>query len=110
MGTSAGRAARASPVGTAVGGTTFFGLVNTLASGTGGAAFGNGAWATGEHSTAVGHNSYADGDDSAWMTVDWPSLTRTLEVLGRRISEAWAAGSDAASAMAHPDNQMLGGV
>jgi pimeloyl-ACP methyl ester carboxylesterase len=30
--------------------------------------------------------TYADGDDSAWMTVDWPSLTRTLEVLGRRIN------------------------
>ena len=39
-------------------------LLNTRASGTGGSAFGNGAWATGEYSTALGHNSYADGDDS----------------------------------------------
>lgn len=30
--------------------------------------------------------------------------------VNRAIAEAWAAGSDAASAMAHPDNQMLGGA
>src|SRR3546814_1881026 len=32
---------------TAVGGSTFFGLISTEASGSGSAAFGNGAWATG---------------------------------------------------------------
>src|SRR3954447_20651345 len=31
-------------------------------------------------------DSYADGDDATWMTVDWPSVTRTVEVLGRRMS------------------------
>ena len=30
--------------------------------------------------------------------------------VNRAIAEAWAAGSDAASAMAHPDSQMLGGA
>ena len=29
--------------------------------------------------------TYADGDDSTWTTVDWPSLTRTELVLGRRV-------------------------
>ena len=29
--------------------------------------------------------AYADGDDSTWTTVDWPSLTRTELVLGRRV-------------------------
>jgi pimeloyl-ACP methyl ester carboxylesterase len=28
---------------------------------------------------------YADGDDSSWMEVDWPSLSRSLEVDGRRV-------------------------
>src|SRR3954462_9593217 len=30
--------------------------------------------------------TYADGDDSTWMQVDWPALTRTVEVLGRRVN------------------------
>jgi pimeloyl-ACP methyl ester carboxylesterase len=29
--------------------------------------------------------TYADGDDSTWTTVDWPSLTRSELVLGRRV-------------------------
>jgi pimeloyl-ACP methyl ester carboxylesterase len=29
--------------------------------------------------------TYADGDDSTWMSVDWPSLARTETVLGRRL-------------------------
>ena len=29
---------------------------------------------------------YADGDDSTWISVDWPSLTRTETVLGKRIN------------------------
>jgi pimeloyl-ACP methyl ester carboxylesterase len=28
---------------------------------------------------------YADGDDSTWMSVDWPALTRTETVLGKRV-------------------------
>jgi pimeloyl-ACP methyl ester carboxylesterase len=30
--------------------------------------------------------SYADGQDQTWMSVDWPSMTRELLVLGRRIN------------------------
>jgi pimeloyl-ACP methyl ester carboxylesterase len=30
--------------------------------------------------------TYADGDDSSWMSIDWPSLTRTEMVLGRRVN------------------------
>ena len=30
--------------------------------------------------------NYADGDDSTWISVDWPSLTRTESVLGKRIN------------------------
>ena len=30
--------------------------------------------------------TYADGDDATWMDVDWPSLQRTLELLGRRVN------------------------
>jgi pimeloyl-ACP methyl ester carboxylesterase len=30
--------------------------------------------------------NYADGDDSAWMDVDWPSLQRPLVIAGRRVN------------------------
>jgi len=30
--------------------------------------------------------TYADGDDSAWLGVDWPSMISTLEVEGRRVN------------------------
>ena len=50
---------------TAVGGTSFFGLISAEASGTNSSAFGAGAGATGEYSTAVGSLSWADGDDSS---------------------------------------------
>ena len=30
--------------------------------------------------------TYADGDDQTWMSVDWPSMTRRLEVGGREVS------------------------
>src|SRR5215207_4387633 len=30
--------------------------------------------------------TYADGDDATWMAVDWPSLQRPLELLGRRVN------------------------
>jgi pimeloyl-ACP methyl ester carboxylesterase len=29
---------------------------------------------------------YADGDDAAWMDVDWPSLTRRVEIDGRTVN------------------------
>ena len=30
--------------------------------------------------------TYADGDDAAWMGIDWPSMTRRVEVDGRAVS------------------------
>ena len=30
--------------------------------------------------------TYADGDDNTWMQVDWPSITRRVEVEGRELS------------------------
>lgn len=30
--------------------------------------------------------TYADGDDAAWTSVDWPSVTRTVEVDGRGVN------------------------
>ncbi len=29
--------------------------------------------------------TYADGDDSSWMEIDWPSMTRRLEIEGRGV-------------------------
>jgi pimeloyl-ACP methyl ester carboxylesterase len=37
-------------------------------------------------------DTYADGDDSSWMSVDWPSVTRTVTVLGRRVNLVDTAG------------------
>jgi len=37
--------------------------------------------------------TYADGDDAAWMTVDWPALQRPLEVDGRRVNVLDTGGS-----------------
>jgi pimeloyl-ACP methyl ester carboxylesterase len=31
-------------------------------------------------------DTYADGDDATWMSVDWPSLTRTVAIAGRRVN------------------------
>jgi pimeloyl-ACP methyl ester carboxylesterase len=31
-------------------------------------------------------DTYADGDDSTWRSVDWPALTRSVVVLGRRVN------------------------
>jgi pimeloyl-ACP methyl ester carboxylesterase len=31
-------------------------------------------------------DTYADGDDSTWTSVDWPALTRSVVVLGRRLN------------------------
>ncbi len=30
--------------------------------------------------------TYADGDDAAWLDVDWQALQRPLELLGRRVN------------------------
>ena len=30
--------------------------------------------------------TYADGDDATWLDVDWPSLQRPVELLGRRVN------------------------
>ena len=30
-------------------------------------------------------HTYADGDDQSWMRVDWPSLSRDIEIDGRRV-------------------------
>jgi pimeloyl-ACP methyl ester carboxylesterase len=30
--------------------------------------------------------TYADGDDSSWMAVDWPAMTRRVEIDGRDVS------------------------
>src|SRR5215217_94645 len=37
--------------------------------------------------------TYADGDDAAWMAVDWPALQRPLELLGRRVNVLDTGGS-----------------
>ena len=31
-------------------------------------------------------STYADGDDAAWLDVDWPALQRSLELNGRRVN------------------------
>jgi pimeloyl-ACP methyl ester carboxylesterase len=36
--------------------------------------------------------TYADGDDSAWMDVDWPSLTRQLTIDGRAVNVVDSGG------------------
>ena len=38
--------------------------------------------------------TYADGDDSTWTTVDWPSLTRSELILGRRVNTCLATAGD----------------
>jgi pimeloyl-ACP methyl ester carboxylesterase len=37
--------------------------------------------------------TYADGDDAAWMEVDWPPLQRSLEIFGRRVNVLDTGGS-----------------
>jgi pimeloyl-ACP methyl ester carboxylesterase len=45
--------------------------------------------------------TYADGDDSTWMTVDWPSLTRRAEILGRAVNFVDTGGSAPAMVFVH---------
>src|SRR3954454_1794398 len=37
-------------------------------------------------------DTYADGDDATWMGVDWPALTRSVVVLGRRVNRGDTGG------------------
>jgi len=37
--------------------------------------------------------TYADGDDHAWMGVDWPSMTRRVEILGRMVNVVDTGGN-----------------
>jgi len=46
-------------------------------------------------------DSYADGDDSTWMRVDWPSLTRRMRVLGRLVNVVDTGGSAPALVFVH---------
>jgi pimeloyl-ACP methyl ester carboxylesterase len=39
-------------------------------------------------------DTYADGDDSTWLSVDWPALTRSVVVLGRRVNVVDTGGDD----------------
>jgi pimeloyl-ACP methyl ester carboxylesterase len=45
--------------------------------------------------------TYADGDDAAWMGVDWPSLQRTLELGGQRVNVLDTGGSAPALLFLH---------
>jgi len=38
--------------------------------------------------------TYADGDDASWMQVDWPAMTRRVEVLGRWVNTVDTGGAD----------------
>jgi pimeloyl-ACP methyl ester carboxylesterase len=37
---------------------------------------------------------YADGDDSTWMEIDWPSLTRRIEIDGTMVNVVDTGGED----------------
>ncbi len=38
--------------------------------------------------------TYADGDDSSWMHIDWPAMTRRIEVDGRQVSVVDTGGDE----------------
>jgi pimeloyl-ACP methyl ester carboxylesterase len=61
---------------------------------------GNALWRSKPDST------YADGDDSSWMDVDWPSLTRRVTVAGSSVNVVDTGGSRPALLLIHG----LGGV
>ena len=46
-------------------------------------------------------DTYADGDDSTWMAVDWPSMTRRLGVLGRDVNVVDTGGDGPAMVFIH---------
>jgi pimeloyl-ACP methyl ester carboxylesterase len=45
--------------------------------------------------------SYADGDDSTWMRLDWPSMTRRVPVLGREMNVVDTGGAGPALLFIH---------
>jgi pimeloyl-ACP methyl ester carboxylesterase len=45
--------------------------------------------------------TYADGDDAAWMDVDWPAQQRTLELAGRRVNVLDTGGPGPALLFVH---------
>ncbi|HWK26802.1 MAG TPA: alpha/beta hydrolase [Solirubrobacter sp.] len=45
--------------------------------------------------------TYADGDDSTWLSVDWPALTRSATVLGRTVNYIDTGGSGPALLFLH---------
>ena len=51
-------------------------------------------------------STYADGDDSSWMQVDWPAMTRRLEVDGRSVGVVDTGGDGSTLLFIHG----LGGV
>jgi pimeloyl-ACP methyl ester carboxylesterase len=44
---------------------------------------------------------YADGDDASWSDLDWPALTRTVEVLGRQMNVVDTGGDGPALLFIH---------
>ena len=44
---------------------------------------------------------YADGDDAAWTDLDWPSMTRSVEVSGRRVNLVDTGGDGPALLFVH---------
>jgi pimeloyl-ACP methyl ester carboxylesterase len=51
-------------------------------------------------------STYADGDDASWLEVDWPSLTRSVEVAGRSMNVIDTGGDKPPLLLIHG----LGGV
>jgi pimeloyl-ACP methyl ester carboxylesterase len=46
-------------------------------------------------------DTYADGDDSTWMSVDWPSMTRRVQVLGRDVNVVDTGGGGPVMVFVH---------
>jgi pimeloyl-ACP methyl ester carboxylesterase len=45
--------------------------------------------------------TYADGDDSTWKSIDWPSLTRRIPVLGREVNVVDTGGEGPVMVFVH---------
>ena len=46
-------------------------------------------------------DTYADGDDSTWRSLDWPSMTRRIPVLGRSVNVVDTGGDSAVMVFVH---------
>ena len=46
-------------------------------------------------------DSYADGDDAAWQSIDWPSITRDVVVRGRAVNVVDTGGDGPALVLVH---------